>query len=136
MSETSPPEQRAARSSPQLRIVALVAVVVAALAGVAIAVAVTGGDEPREARIVEIVVPNGTAARLAAGETIIVMPSRLELRVGDVLRIRNDDVVDQSVGPYFVAAGEQFELRYGEPGVYTGYCPLTVDQRYEIVVEA
>jgi hypothetical protein len=64
------------------------------------------------------------------------MPSELQLRVGDVLRIRNEDRVDQPVGPYLVAAGEQFELRYGKPGRYEGYCPLSEDGRYRIIITA
>lgn|SRR5690606_34170110 len=83
----------------------------------------------------ELIIPEGTAARLAAGEKIDLMPSRLTFEVGDTIRVKNEDVVDQSVGPYRVGAGQEFEVTFGAPGVYEGFCPLSTDNRYEIVVE-
>jgi hypothetical protein len=84
---------------------------------------------------VEIVVPAGTQQRLEAGESVDVMPALLEMRVGDTLLIRNEDSVDQAVGPYFVAARDELRFTYGSPGRYEGYCPLSQGERYEIVVE-
>ncbi len=92
-----------------------------------------GGPEPRT---IEIVVPAGTSERLAAGEKVVVMPPRLEFTVGDQIRIRNEDSVEQSVGPYLVQAGQELLLKYGKEGTYEGYCPLTEGERYEIVVKA
>ena len=82
----------------------------------------------------EIVVPAGTQERILAGEVIDVMPNRIELRVGDTLLIRNEDSVTQSVGPYMVAAGREMTLTYGSVGRYEGYCPLSADETYEIIV--
>jgi plastocyanin len=80
------------------------------------------------------VVPVGTQARLAVGETVTIMPSEISLRVGDTLRIRNEDVVDQAVGPYVVAAGETVEMTYGTPGRYEGMCPLSEGSTYLIEI--
>lgn len=82
--------------------------------------------------VIEIVVPLGTGERLERGEVVDLMPAELNLKVGDTLRIRNDDVVFQEVGPYFVAAGQEFELTYGAPGRYEGICPLSGNQPYVI----
>lgn len=84
--------------------------------------------------VTEIVVPAGTSARLARGETVAVMPARLEFSVGDTLVIRNDDREATSVGPYWVEAGERFEVRFGEPGRFEGVCPLAESEHYEIVI--
>ena len=105
-----------------------------ALLAVASAGAVAGCGEDRQAQTVEVVVPAGTQDRLDAGETVDVMPARIELRVGDTLLLRNEDDVDQTVGPYFVAAGRILSLRYSVPGRYEGYCPLSGSDGYEIVV--
>lgn len=91
-----------------------------------------GGDD--DAQVHEFVVPAGTADRIEAGETVAVMPAELEFKVGDTIRIRNEDDVDQPVGPYFVSAGTEFELEYGAPGRYEGYCALSEGERYEIVI--
>lgn len=108
-----------------LVLVALAAVVLAGVGGCA---------DSRDPRTVEFVVPAGTAARLAAGEKVVVMPDRIELRVGDSLSIRNDDVVDQSVGPFFVGAGNTVKFTYGKAGTFEGYCALSEGERYEIIV--
>lgn len=108
-----------------------------ALATLAVAVALTGcGGDERQPQTVEVVVPAGTQDRLDAGETVTVMPALVELRVGDTLLIRNEDDVDQSVGPYLVAAGGELQLTYRVPGRYEGYCPVSEGERYEIVVSA
>jgi len=82
--------------------------------------------------VVEVVVPLGTGERLERGEIVDLMPAELNLKVGDTIRIRNEDVVFQEVGPYFVAAGQEFELTYGAPGRYEGICPLSGNQPYVI----
>src|SRR5690606_6338134 len=89
------------RRPPLTAAVAAALVVVLGLAG-------CGGDGGggadgagrREGDVYEIVVPYGTQERLSRGETVDVMPSRLEFEVGDTLRIRNEDIMVQTVGPY------------------------------------
>lgn len=111
------------------------------LAAVVVAMLLVGGvvwamaSHDPEPRTVTIVVPKGTGVRLAMGEKVEIMPTRLEFRVGDTIEIRNEDLADHSVGPYQVKAGQRFKLRYGAPGVYEGYCPLSEGERYEIVVK-
>lgn len=112
------------------RALALVLAVVVVMA----TAAACGGDGDDAGEVREIVVPLGTRERLDRGEDVVIMPSELRFRVGDTLRIRNDDVAHQTVGPYEVPAGEQFELRYGKPGRYEGVCPLSEGDAYTIVV--
>lgn len=107
----------------------------AALAALALAAATGGcGGDEHESRVVEFVVPDGAAARIARGERVAIMPDVLELRVGDTLRIRNEDVVGATVGPYYVEAGREFTLTYGAPGVFTGACDYSEDGTFRIVV--
>ena len=121
------------RSSRRWLVAAVIVTVVAAV-GVVVGITMIHGGE-REPQTIEIVVPKGTNDRLKAREKVAVMPSRLEFTVGDYIRIRNEDVVRHSVGPYLVDAGEELFLRYGKAGTYEGYCPVTEDQRYLIVVK-
>lgn len=109
------------------------------LVGVLLATSLAGGtvacgETKPEPEVLEIVVPAGTAERLARGEEVRVMPSVLRFRVGDTLRIRNEDSVPQSVGPYQVMAGGEFSLTYGAPGRFEGICPLSEGDTYEIIV--
>jgi len=91
-----------------------------------------GGDST--ARTIEIVVPAGTQELLDAGEKVAVMPDRIELRVGDTLVLRNEDSVRQLVGPYLVDAEDERQFSWGSPGTFWGYCALSENYRYEIVV--
>ncbi len=128
MSVTRPPDI----TRPPVRSLAR-AVLIATLAFTAVA---CGGNEPTGAtpKVVEIIVPAGTQAKLDRGEIVDVMPAKLEFRVGDVLRVRNDDSFVQYAGPYRVQAGEQFELQFGSPGRYGGLCDLSGGATYEIVI--
>ncbi len=95
-----------------------------------------GGDGRTTAKgqVTEIVIPEGTQAKLDRGELVNVMPAELYFKVGDVIRIRNDDSVDQFAGPFRVQAETQFELKFGSPGQYGGYCSLSGGADYKIVI--
>ncbi|MFU8841642.1 MAG: hypothetical protein ACNA8R_13125 [Nitriliruptoraceae bacterium] len=79
-------------------------------------------------------VPLGTAAQLAAGETVELLPRTLELKVGDSLEIRNHDVEAHEVGPYTVPAGQTLVQGFSSPGVLQGACTLHPDGEFAIVV--
>jgi hypothetical protein len=135
---TPPPESAPAGEDPSLPwalVVALLAVpVLVVVAGVVVWTFAAQDDGTREPDTIEIVVPAGTQDRLSAGESVVLMPARIELRVGDQLVIRNDDDVSHLVGPYQVDPGDNMFVQYGAPGVYEGYCALSEGERYEIVV--
>jgi hypothetical protein len=80
---------------------------------------------------IELVVPPGTAARVAAGETPPAIPPDLSFVVGDVLAIKNEDSVMHQLGPMLVPPGTTATLemrlaskfRYScswQPGRYLG----------------
>jgi plastocyanin len=79
-------------------------------------------------------VPLGTAARIAAGEEVVLVPETLEVEVGDTLEIRNLDVYTHEVGPYLVAAGQVLEQTFTSPGVIEGVCSLNPMGEVRIVV--
>ncbi len=79
-------------------------------------------------------VPLGTAARIAAGESVELLPARLELTVGDTLEIRNHDLEAHDVGPYTVGAGQALTQTFATPGVLQGICTLHPDGEVTIVV--
>ncbi len=70
------------------------------------------------------VIPAGTAKRIAAGESVRVLPERLTLKVGQVISIRNDDDAGQIVGPFFVAAHSSMTERFTTPGHFVGKCSV------------
>ncbi len=76
----------------------------------------------------------GTAARLAAGEEVDLLPRTLEVAVGDRLEITNRDDVVHEVGPYTVAAGQTLRQTFTSVGVLEGACTLHPSGAITIVV--
>ena len=120
-------------SRPTVRHLAGAALIIL-LAVAAVACGGSDGSSGAKPKVVEIIVPAGTQDKLDRGEIVDVMPALLEFRVGDTLRVRNDDSHVQYAGPYRVLPGEQFELVYGAPGRYGGLCDLSGNSRYEIII--
>lgn len=108
--------------------VALVAVV----AVVAALVMAGGGDDGVTHRYV---IPAGTAARLAAGEQVTIMPTRLVVHVGDTLVLRNNDSVTQQMGPLSVEAGSVLKMKFARRGTIEGTCTMNPEGTAKIVIE-
>ena len=87
-------------------------------------------------RVVEIVIPRGTARKIAAGGKVPTFPSEITLTAGvrDRLVIRNEDEAGHGVGPLWVKAGEALTLRFGKPGTYSMGCSLDPEHVFRIVV--
>ncbi len=85
----------------------------------------------------EIVVPEGTAAAVAAGRPAPFVPTSLSLPKGGSLRVINNDVVEHDVGGYQVPAGRTvtFDANASEGGTLTcsihpsGYLALNLTER-------
>ena len=83
---------------------------------------------------IDIVVPEGTQARIDAGEEIVLFPRRLEVGVGDRIVITNDDSASHQVGPYIVGSGQQIVQTFSSPGIIEGICTLHPSGEVTIVV--
>jgi hypothetical protein len=72
-----------------------------------------------------IVVPSG-AQEITATEFESFVEPIISLSVSgkNTLVIRNDDFVANSIGPFYVGAGETLRQRFYEPAVYQGVCTI------------
>ncbi len=61
--------------------------------------------ENREPARIELIIPAGTAQRVAAGETPPAIPEDMTFVIGDTLVVVNQDEVDHQLGPLWVPAG-------------------------------
>ncbi|KAA3643566.1 MAG: hypothetical protein DWQ07_23970 [Chloroflexi bacterium] len=66
---------------------------------------VLSGDTDRLPQDVVLVIPEGTAERVAQGEEVPAIPEEMTFVVGDVLVVRNEDSVGHELGPVLVAPG-------------------------------
>ena len=88
-------------------------------------------------RVVSLVIPDGTAARLVAGEDVgDVLPSRLMLRVGDTLELVNQDSVFHIYGPVSARAGETVRWLLPQVGEFTGLCTSNTERTVTLTVVA
>ena len=81
----------------------------------------------------EYVIPYGTNVKLRAGQAIDIMPTELNARVGESIRIVNRDVADFMVGPFFVKGTSTVGMRFTEPGRLVGTCDMSASG--EIVID-
>ena len=80
-------------------------------------------------------IPPGTAARLAAGEPVDVLPAELDLRVEDHLVVVNRDDQVHYVGAFPIAPGRRLDKRFADATALSGYCTLHTGGRLTINVE-
>ena len=59
-------------------------------------------DTDRPPQEIELVIPGGTAASVAAGESVPAIPDEMTFVLGDTLVVRNDDLVDHQLGPLWI----------------------------------
>lgn len=99
------------------------AVLVLALGAVAWAAWAPLPSGPRE---IEYVIPEGTGARQARGETVNVLPARMRFTLGvrDVLVIRNADVTPASFGPAVLAPGQTYRIPFTVPVEFQLACSI------------
>jgi hypothetical protein len=83
------------------------------------------------------VVPPGTAARLASGAELNVLPSTIHLTVGvrDVLVLRNEDDAMHQVGPILLGPRQTYRIPFRIPGRFQYACSLHIRGQLDIVVD-
>lgn len=65
----------------------------------------------RAPRSIELLIPAGTAERMARGEASPEIPADMVFVIGDTLVVRNEDTVDHRLGPLFVPAGTSASMK-------------------------
>lgn len=72
-----------------------------------------------------IIVPAG-AREITGMHMVEFVPDLINLNVSgkNTLVIRNDDFVDNAIGPFYVGAGETLRQRFDEPGIFQGTCTI------------
>lgn len=76
----------------------------------------------RPAKEIELVIPAGSAERVAAGEAVPSIPEEMVFVIGDTLVVKNEDIVDHELGPLWVPAGASARLVMEEENKYAYPC--------------
>ena len=84
----------------------------------------------------EYVIPVGAGEALDAGTPLEILPGELEVKIGETIRIVNEDDRGHSVGPFFVGANETLTQRFSSPGEFVGVCTVHPSGEFVLVVSA
>lgn len=79
-------------------------------------------------------IPLGTGEALDAGEPVEILPQRLEVEVGEIIEIVNEDDRGHLVGPFFVGEGETLRQRFSSQGEFIGLCTVHPSGEFVLVV--
>lgn len=79
----------------------------------------------RAPQVVQIVIPDGTAARVAAGESVPSIPDGLTFVEGDIFEVINLDKSDHQLGPLWIPAGATASLTMNIPEKLTYSCSFS-----------
>lgn len=82
----------------------------------------------RAPRTVELVIPDGTAARVAAGENPPEIPAEMGFVLGDVLVLRNEDSVAHTLGPLYAPAKSSASMTLNEADHFALACSFNTTQ--------
>ncbi|HBY92392.1 MAG: hypothetical protein M5U01_12885 [Ardenticatenaceae bacterium] len=79
-------------------------------------------SDSRAPQRIELVIPAGTAERVAAGESVPSIPPELVFVVGDVLVVKNEDTASHQLGPVWVPPGASASLAMDQANDYSYAC--------------
>jgi plastocyanin len=95
-----------------------------------------GQDAAVDAVDFDYVIPPGAGLALDAGEPLSILPADLDAKVGQTIRIVNEDDRGHLVGPWFVGAGETLRQRFASPGEFIGECTVHPSGLITVTVSA
>jgi hypothetical protein len=91
-------------------------------------------DSSRAPKTINLVIPEGTAKKIAEGQSEPSIPEDIVFVVGDTLKVENQDVVDHQLGPLWIPAGKTASLPMGEVSNYAYSCSFRPSQYLGITI--
>jgi len=79
-------------------------------------------ETARAPKVIELVIPEGTAESISHGETPPSLPDAMTFVVGDTLLVRNNDKTDPQLGPLWIPAGTSASLPLNAVQSYAYEC--------------
>jgi hypothetical protein len=79
-------------------------------------------------------IPAGSGEAIDRGEPLDILPDSLEVRVGELFELINEDDRGHLVGPFFVGAGETVRQRFNAPGSFIGVCTVHPSGEFVLTV--
>ena len=89
----------------------------------------------RAPKRIELVIPAGTAERVAQGQVNPALPEKMVFVAGDTLVVKNLDLVDHRLGPLFIPTASSATLTLGEANNYAYTCSFQPGQVFGLDVQ-
>ena len=83
----------------------------------------------------EYTIPLGAGEALDAGTPLEILPGELVTKVGETIRIVNEDDRGHNVGPWFIGANETLNQEFTSAGEFEGVCTVHPSGELILVVE-
>jgi hypothetical protein len=93
-------------------------------------------DISRDPMTVELVIPFGTAEKIAAGESSSTIPEEMIFVVGDILLVRNEDLEDHELGPLWIPAGKSASMVLDQENNFTYSCSFQSSRYFDLTVKS
>jgi hypothetical protein len=81
-------------------------------------------DDSRQVPDYFFVIPAGSGEAMDRGEPLNILPEQLDVKVGQVIELVNEDDRGHLIGPFFVGRGETVRQRFSSPGMFIGECSV------------
>jgi hypothetical protein len=91
-----------------------------------------GNNTSRAPTRIELVIPAGTAEKVAQGE--VVLPAQQIFVVGDTLVVHNEDQIAHTLGPLFIPSGSSASLKLDKPENMVFACSFEPTQYFGLDV--
>ncbi len=91
-------------------------------------------ETARPPQTIELVIPPGTAERIAKGEQPPSLPSEMRFVIGDKLQVVNQDVEDHQLGPLWIPAGGSAVLNLDAAQSYAYECSFQTGNYFGLTV--
>jgi len=91
-------------------------------------------ETARAPKSIEILIPEGTAELVALGQQPPTLPQDMTFVAGDVLIVKNQDLVDHQLGPLWIPAGASARLELGEARNFAFECSFQPDKSIDLDV--
>ena len=92
-------------------------------------------DTDRLPQEIELVVPSGTADKVAAGEPVPAIPDEMTFVLGDTLIVNNEDSVDHQLGPLWIPPRSKASLVLDAAERYAYSCTFQTSRYLGLNVE-
>ncbi len=89
----------------------------------------------RGPQIIELVIPVGTAERVARGEKSPSIPDSMSFVLGDEFLVKNEDVVDHQLGPLWIPANASASLKLDSIQSYAYQCSFQPGKYFGLDVQ-